>query len=131
MKPRRAVFTDLDYTREDHVATAFVMLEWDGETYEGRATGPLESETRPRLIGEATLRAIEALTKGELQLELGAMASTEAGPNSRVALAQVQKNPSGERLVGSAFVHNGELGEATVRAVLDAMNRTLSEFLAE
>ncbi len=131
MKPRRAVFTDLQYKSEADEATAFVSLEWKGQVFEGTAAGPAEFETRPRLIGEATLRAIEALTGGRLQLELGAMASTEMGSMSRVALAQVHRQPGGERLVGSALVHDGEAGEATVRAVLDAMNRVLAEVLAE
>ena len=131
MRPRRAVFTDLRYKSEADEAAAFVSLEWEGKVFEGTAAGPAEFETQPRLIGEATLRAIEALTGGRLQLELGAMAYTEMGSMSRVALAQVHRQPGGERLVGSALVHDGEAGEATVRAVLDAINRVLAEVLAE
>jgi hypothetical protein len=129
MKPRRAAFTDLQYDAEAEEATAIVALEWSGRIYEGRASGPAEFETQHRLIGEATLRAIEALSSGKLELELGAMAATQMGSHSRVALAQVHLQPNGERLVGSALVHDGESGEATVRAVLDALNRTLAEFL--
>lgn len=131
MRPRRAVFTDLEYKSEADEATAFVSLEWEGQVFEGTSAGPAEFETQPRLIGEATLRAIEALTGGRLQLELGAIASTEMGSMSQVALAQVHRQPDGERLVGSALVHDGEAGEATVRAVLDAINRVLAEVLAE
>ena len=53
------------------------------------------------------------------------------GANSWVALAQVHRQPGSERLVGSALVHDGEAGEATVRAVLDALNRVLSDILSE
>ena len=106
-----------------------MTLEWAGKIYEGRASGPAEDDTPHRLIGEATLRALEALSDGKLELELGAMAATDMGSNSRVALAQVHRQPSGDRLVGSALVHNGQAGEATVRAVLDALNRPLIDYL--
>ena len=83
---------------------------------------------RPRIVGEATLRAVEAVTGGRLQLTLDAIATTDLG-ESRVAMAQVGLVGSPEPLVGSALVQTSDSATATVKAVLDALNRRMAQVL--
>ena len=41
-----------------------VSLGWHSEVYRGATTGPMSVETRPRLVGEATLKALEHAVSG-------------------------------------------------------------------
>ena len=99
---------------------ATVTLSWRGVAYLGGAAG-----IGQRAVAEATLDAIEQLTDGRVQADLVAVAATDLGP-SKVAMAQLTLRDSGSRLVGSAIVKEDSLEVATVRAVLDAVNRTLA-----
>ena len=79
---------------------------------------------RPRLVGEATLRAVERVTEGRLVLDLTAVATTDLG-DARIAMAQVRTGQSTDSLVGSAMIRENDPSKATARAVLDAINRKL------
>jgi hypothetical protein len=61
-------------------------------------------------------------------LTLDAIATTDLG-DSRVAMAQVGMVGSSEPLVGSALVQTSDSATATVKAVLDALNRRMSQVL--
>lgn len=105
-----------------------IALTWQDAQYVGEASGSSEWTYRPRLVGEATLRAVEAVTNGSVNLSLAAIATTPLG-DAQVAMAQVAMEGADEPLVGSALLgHNDEAG-ATVKAVLDAINRRLSRVL--
>jgi hypothetical protein len=103
-------------------ARVVITLGWHDHEYLGEATGSADDAARPRLLGEATLRAVEALA-GRTQLALEAIATTDLG-DSRVAMAQVEMG-DGAPLVGSAMLREDDPGAAPVRAVLDAINRRL------
>lgn len=102
-----------------------VTLAWQDEEFVGQALGSAEFELRPRLVGEATLNAIEHVAHDMIGLELSAVATQELG-DVRIALAQVDITTLGERLVGSALVREDDPSLATVRAVLDALNRRIA-----
>ena len=130
MKPRpcrhhtrleRAAIVGIQETSEDGEARAIITLTYHDAEYQGEAIGSAAVSARPRIVGEATLRAIEAVTADRLQLTLDAIATTDLG-DSRVAMAQVGLVGSNEPLVGSAAT-------ATVKAVLDALNRRMSQIL--
>lgn len=116
MRAPRPVFVDLNVV--DDAAT--VTLSWRGVAYLGSAGG-----TGQRAVGEATLDAVDQVTDGAVRATLVAVAATDLG-DSTVAMAQAELAPDGLRLVGSAIVREGTLEVATVRAVLDAVNRTMS-----
>ncbi len=97
-----------------------MTLAWQGVAYLGSAAG-----TGQRAVAEATLDAIDQVTDGTVRAELVAVAATDLGDN-KVAMTQLTLQPDGHRLVGSAIVRDDSLEVATVRAVLDAVNRTLS-----
>ena len=124
MRRRPAIIT-IEETDLGTDASCVVTLAYDNARFYGRSLGPSDPSGRPRIVGEATLRAVEAVTDGSIDLSLEAVALTDMG-DAVVALAQVAiNNGSGMTLVGSAMVDDHDLSKATVKAVLDALNRRL------
>jgi hypothetical protein len=103
--------------------TASVTLGWQGEVFVGEADGPAASATRLRLVGEATLLALEQAIGGETGLALAALEVVPVG-GREVAVAQVVVVAGGEErtTVGSALAGH-DPSQSAVRAVLDALNR--------
>ena len=64
------------------------------------------------------------MTDGGVELTLEAVALTDMG-DVVVALAQVAVNGTDAMLVGSAMVRENDPSKATVKAVLDAINRRI------
>ena len=112
----------------DDLTTVTVTLDWDDEAYTGKASGSSLVEERPRLVGEATLRAVEAVTDGRLHMELAAIATTVLG-STRVAMAQIRIAQTDQVLVGNALIDEDDASLASVKAVMDAINRPLGRML--
>lgn len=119
----RPALVRIEQTSDDTEAHVIITLEWNQHRFDGEAYGAVSDTARPRLLGEATLRAVEALSPTPLRLSLDAIASTRLG-TSRVAMAQVDMDGS-PSLVGSALQVGEDPAAAPVRAVLDAVNRRL------
>lgn len=102
-----------------------VTLDYRSRHVHGQAVGTSDEQTR--LAGEATLRAVEELTKGAIGLELLAVATTEVGIG-RVAVAQIRTSED-QVLVGTALQGEEDGKLAAVRAVMDALNRRLGRIL--
>ena len=125
----RAVITDIAQADEDAGAMVTITLDVDGIAHRGAALGSIDVRDRPRIIGEAVLRAVESMSGGTLDLELLAIATAGIG-DSQVAVAQVRLNPFDEILVGSAMLNDDDDPSwAAARAVMDALNRRLSAVL--
>ncbi|MCP3973755.1 MAG: hypothetical protein GY720_04605 [bacterium] len=128
-RPQRAAIVGIQETSENGEASVTITLTYEDAEFSGHATGSASVSARPRIVGEATLRAVESVTNGRLQLTLDAIATTDLG-ESRVAMAQVGLMGSNEPLVGSALVQTSDSATATVKAVLDALNRRMAQVLA-
>lgn len=107
-----------------NTAEVKVQLEHEGLQYEGAVSGPNASSHRLELVGEATLRAVETYLRSQgLFLLEGATVVPLA--SYEVALAVVSwLGPEEESLSGSSIVRD-DPREAVVRAVLDAVNRSV------
>jgi hypothetical protein len=105
-----------------------VVLGYQDRAFEGEAVGIPNPASRARLVGEATLRAVERVTDGKVVLDLTAVATTALG-GSQVAMAEVRMNETPDGLVGSALIREDDPSKATARAVLDALNRKLDMIL--
>ncbi len=127
MRERPAIVR-LDEAVDDGEARISVALEWGEDSYVGSSEGQADPDLRPRLVGEATLRAVEAVASGRLQLSLEAVATTELGP-TRIATAQIRIVGTEHLLVGSALLSEADPSLATVKAVLDAINRPLTKVI--
>lgn len=109
-------------------ARIVVTLGFDDREYSGAATGDAGEANRSRLVGEATLRAIESITEGRLGMDLVAVATTDF-EDVHITMAQVAVQGFDDRLIGSVLAREGDGDAATVRAVLDAINRSLARYL--
>lgn len=118
---------ETDTETADEAQVTIKLAYQDGE-YVGVATGDADITARPRLVGEATLRAVEEVTENRVRLNLEAVATTSLG-TSQVAMAQVKIDGDTETLVGTALLSEADRSAATVRAVLDAINRRLETVL--
>jgi hypothetical protein len=127
MRERPAIVRILETPGADATRIA-VTLAWQDEEFVGEAAGQSDAIHRPRIIGEATLRAVEAVTNNTITLSLDAIATTDLG-SGQIAMAQVTLDGADERLVGSAMVGENDEVAATVKAVLDAINRRLEREL--
>ncbi|HEX7098889.1 MAG TPA: hypothetical protein VF377_06580 [Acidimicrobiia bacterium] len=123
METERPVLKSVDLHLDDVVTVSVTLAAGDG-TRVGTAEGSIDPAARARVVGEATLRALESLI-GEAKFELVAVGTTTMD-NMTVALVQVKETENGERYIGSALVRQGDAVLATARAVLDALNRRLA-----
>ena len=106
-------------------ASVTVTVGRGDQSYEGSSEGNADPGQRARLVGEATLRAVEALSTNPVHYELTAVATTDLGP-VRVALAQVREDGWSDYLIGTSLVRDGDSAAATAKAVLDALNRRIA-----
>lgn len=122
----RALIAEIIHADEADGSMVTITLDHGGAVHSGAAVGSRDARDRPRLVGEAALRAVESLTGGRVGLDLLAIATAAIG-DSRVAVAQVRLNPHDEILVGSALLRDEDAGGAwaAARAVMDAVNRRL------
>jgi hypothetical protein len=122
---RRPVILGVHEAPEGARTTVSVTLRWHNEEYAGSATGPAAASARLRLVGEAALRAVESIVDDEA-LALDAVGSPSVGMRTVIVVVVVSTGSRGEDVsVGSALSH-GDDSEATVRAVLDALNRRIN-----
>ena len=119
---RPSILDIAETTKGNHVELC-VSLGWHGEVFRGASTGPLSLETRPRLVGEATLKALEQALNGDVALALSNIETIAIGPRT-ISIAVVVMVTNGEErtLIGSAMVGT-DPAAAAVRAVLDGVNR--------
>ncbi len=114
---------------EGNRMTVTVTLEWQGTKHVGSAMGPAASSARLRLVGEATLRALEDAHDGLPPLALDAIASPAVGMRSVIIAVVVSSTGGGEELSVGCALANGDMAEAAVRAVLDSLNRRIPQIL--
>ncbi|HEY3096202.1 MAG TPA: hypothetical protein VGK05_05145 [Acidimicrobiia bacterium] len=109
-------------------AHVLVRLAYDNGERAGSAEGTIAAASRPRLVGAATLDAIQQLVPDADRFDLDSAQILRVGANDVAIVALVAVMPPHEEVVsGSAIVHqNQDPSDAVVRAVLDATNRKLS-----
>ena len=124
----RPAIVQIDEHTNDEEANVTISLSWQNEQFFGSASGNPDDASRARLVGEATLRAVEAVAENRITLQLEAVATTELGA-TQIAMAQVLMDGVPVPLVGSALLTEHDATTATVKAVLDAINRQLVQVL--
>jgi hypothetical protein len=105
--------------------TVAVTLAWHNEDYVGTATGPAAPSARLRLVGEAATRAVEQLL-GDAALSLDSVGAPVIGMRTVIVVVVVSTGDRGEEVAVGSAISNGDDSEATVRSVLDALNRRIS-----
>lgn len=125
MLAERPHLATIDQHIEDDRASVVVTVGLLETSYSGAAEGPSDSTHRARLVGEATLRAVEAVMGGQSSFDLTAVGTSDLGP-VKIALAQVREQGWSDYLIGSSLVRGGDPAAATAKAVLDAINRRIA-----
>ncbi|VAV91578.1 hypothetical protein MNBD_ACTINO01-2195 [hydrothermal vent metagenome] len=122
----RAALTRIGETPNGTRTTVEVTLRLGDEEHTGTATGPTIASARLRLVGDATIAAIEDTFPSMPPIALDAISINAVGTrNVVVAVAVTADDRGGETLnVGSALV-DGNIDDAAVKAVLNALNRRL------
>jgi hypothetical protein len=107
--------------------TIEVTLRFEDQEHVGIAKGPAVMSARHRLVGEATIDAIEQTFPTMPPIALDAISVTPVGNNEVVVAVVVSASHRGaeDLNVGSAVVVQ-DPDDATVKAVLNALNRRLS-----
>ena len=126
MVPRPAL-VDVGEDGNGTRTTLKVTLRYDDREHTGSATGPAVSSARLRLVGEATIDALERTFDKIPPIALDAVSVTSVG-SRRVVVAVIvaaAERGSEELAVGSA-ISEGDDGEAAVKAILNALNRRLA-----
>lgn len=125
MFEERPFLATIEFETEDDRVSAKVTLGFGNEIYTGAAEGSTDPSHRARLVGEATLRALENLSEGAERFDLSAVGTSDLGP-VRIALTQVREAGWSDYLIGSALIRDGDIHSATAKAVLDAVNRRIA-----
>ncbi len=104
---------------------AVVSLATGGHVFEGRVVGPGAASQRPRLVAEATLRALDELLGTVAEVESAAVVTVGAREVA-VTVLSVMVPRSGEQVVTGSALVRGDESDAVARSVLDALNRRLA-----
>ena len=108
-----------------------VTLDFRGRKYVGRHRGANRHPLRMRVVGEATLNALQPVSPQEFKLTLiGVRRVTVEETETMVALVTVLKSGREFRFVGTALNENGDEMRSAVKAVLGALNRFLARILS-
>ena len=123
----RPALVDVSESLDGSRAEVTVTLRWHDSLLVGQSAGAAASATRRRQIAEATLGALRQAIHSGAAVAISSMDIATLG-SRRVAIAQVVlvTEASERMLIGSAYVEEDET-RAVVRAVLDALNRVLSD----
>jgi hypothetical protein len=112
---------------------AEIALEWKAVEYRGKATAHGHGAIDLRVCAEATLEALHKLLGGRMNFRLIGVKSVKAFDDfvAIVALSVVDPETGGDRrLIGTAPAIDGGLPHGVARAVLNATNRVLGNFLS-
>jgi hypothetical protein len=117
----------------DTRALAEIALEWKAVEYRGRAEAHGRGAVDLRVCAEATLDALHKMLGGQISFRLIGVKSVKAFDDSVaiVALGVVDPETGGDRrLIGTAPSQEGGVPQGVARAVLNATNRVLGNFLS-
>jgi hypothetical protein len=126
---RRVRFKDAVLTRPRvGVASVRIALEWNDGVYEGVAEGEGGLPLELRVCARATLRALESVLADRLRFELVGVKSIRIFDHDFVSVLLRCPDAPDRRLIGVSL-SSADLPAATARAVLNATNRLLGNFL--
>ncbi len=131
---RRVRLIDAKLARGADMKTqAEIALEWEAVEYRGRAQAIGQGAIDLRVCVEATLDALHELLGGRMNFRLIGVKSVRAFDDAVSIVALSVHDPdTGEsrRLMGTALASEGDIPQGVARAVLNATNRVLGNFLA-
>ena len=123
----RPVIDEVGVVRSGTTVESSVALRDHGEVHRGSATGAATPTGRQRAVAHATLSALAKLLDEDTLVELEGVDVIDVGGRKlAVVVLQVRAARTEIGLSGTALVHD-TADDAIARAILDALNRTLSD----
>ncbi|MBF7096590.1 hypothetical protein [Alkalibacter mobilis] len=121
----RLTIKSVEFTTEGLEGKAKVILECNGQTYEGQYQGIRTSSQIHKIVAQSTINAVEAFVQGMRRFVVEEVKTVMISGKEVVvsAVTLIQKN-SERLLIGKCVVEN-DVNSAITRSVLDAINRTL------
>jgi len=104
---------------------ATVTLAAGGHIFEAKVLGPGAATHRPRLVAQATLKALSELLGTTAEVESAVLQQIGGREIALVVLTVMVPRLGEQAVVGSAIVR-GDASDAVARAVLAALNRRLA-----
>jgi len=122
---QRPSLTSITVHTRDGEAEVTVALTIDGRVFTGTATGPGSPTHRPRIVADASLRAVDELLGIPSHVDSAQLVPAGGREVALVVLTLAVPRIGEQSLCGSALVR-GDSEDAVARAVLAAINRRLS-----
>jgi hypothetical protein len=128
---RRLLFRSVNLYREANHNEGQVELQDGDRVLIGTASGPAVRHAQERLIAQAAMQAVSRTFGAGVALELAGLQRSRVGNRTAILVHLiVLRGRTQTQLVGSALIGTDVL-EATVFAVLDALNRILPTLSGE
>lgn len=126
----RAAIDGISVRKEKNMIEAEVRLKYRGIKYTGRHRGVDRNPLRMRVVGEATLNALQEILPPEFNLILISIRKVIIEEAEALVALLVVINAGRElRFVGTALNESGDEIQAVVKTVLAALNRFLASIL--
>ncbi|HUG41243.1 MAG TPA: hypothetical protein VMM12_12205 [Longimicrobiales bacterium] len=127
--PRRRVrFVSAERRDEQGRVTVVVTLEWNDRHYSASATGEKGPAIELKTTAQAALDALQKLSPQALECRIIGIKPIHAFDSVLMVASLFRGNGAPQRLVGAVVV-SGDPNAAAAMAVLNALNRTLGNFL--
>ncbi|MEI7778176.1 MAG: hypothetical protein WCJ42_01960 [Actinomycetes bacterium] len=121
----RAILRSIDLTNRESTSDVRVTLTLDELQLTGLATGPKGSSQRPRLIAEATLRALGELLGWTCHVDTAQIVAAGTNQIALTTISAVIPRLGVQIFSGCAVIRDDE-SDAVARSVLAAVNRHLT-----
>lgn len=117
----------------DTSTQAEISLEWEAVEYHGKASGIGRGAIDLRVCAQAALEALHSLLGGRMTFRIIGVKSVKAFDDSVAIVSLGVNDPEtgqDRRLIGTALAADGNIPQGVAKAVLNATNRVLGNFLA-
>lgn len=121
----RLIIDRIKMQSEQGKVTASVALSKDEQTYEGIASGGNSAQGRLRAVAQAALQAIHRFLNKEFVFVLSDVTKTNLADHQAIIVSLLHYTYFGEEYLSGSAIIKGNDDEATVKSVLDAVNRRL------
>jgi hypothetical protein len=126
---RRVRFAAVEMEHARASATsARVLLEWEGESFEGSAEGETGGAFEIRTSAQATIHALQRVLADRLTFHLVGVKALRIFDHDLVAVLLHSPEAPDRRLVGTSLVLD-DMHRASALAVLNATNRLVGSYL--
>ena len=127
--PRRRVrFVNVERQEDQGRISITVSLEWNDDIVSGQASGEKGEAIELKTTAHAALEAIQKLSPQEIGARIIGIKRIHAFDSDLIVASLLRGNDSKQRLVGAVVVTE-DPNAAAAMAVLNALNRTLGNFL--